>query len=145
MPYFDVKPDNPHFRAIQRIGATGLLRGVGEAHLWANRTWFYPDSTVSSNDFFTNYFNFNDQPSGSRLAIDKALTVDDVVELLHVLIKKEEDKKLFRRKIEEQWETLNLKNFDINRPITRLELAAILDKTWNPFDREVGFDGQLRK
>ncbi len=46
MPYYDVPPEHPHFEAIQRIGASGLLPGKGEPYLWANRTWFYPDSLV---------------------------------------------------------------------------------------------------
>jgi hypothetical protein len=46
MPYYDVKPDHPHFTEIQRAGATGILQGVGQPYQWANRTWFYPDSLV---------------------------------------------------------------------------------------------------
>jgi hypothetical protein len=43
-PYIDVRPENPHFKAIQRIGATGILKGKGVPFDWANQTWFYPDS-----------------------------------------------------------------------------------------------------
>jgi hypothetical protein len=46
MPYYDVKPDHPHFREIQKAGATGILKGVGQPYQWANRTWFHPDSLV---------------------------------------------------------------------------------------------------
>ena len=34
------------FNSIQRIGATGFLRGKGQPNAWANRTWFEPDSTL---------------------------------------------------------------------------------------------------
>jgi hypothetical protein len=50
MPYFDVKPDHPFFRDIQSIGATGILRGVGEPFQWANRTWFYPNQRVMTKE-----------------------------------------------------------------------------------------------
>ena len=50
MPYYDVPPEDPQFQEINRIGATGFIRGVGEPYLWANRTWFYPDSIYTGNE-----------------------------------------------------------------------------------------------
>src|SRR5690606_15027441 len=47
MPYIDVESTDPHFAAIQRIGATGILKGTGVPFKWANQTWFYPDRAVS--------------------------------------------------------------------------------------------------
>lgn len=47
MPYLDVKPTDADFEAIQQIGATGIMRGVGRAVAWANETSFFPDSTLS--------------------------------------------------------------------------------------------------
>ena len=46
MPYFDIKPEHPFFQDIQAVGATGILKGVGEPFQWANRTWFYPTQRV---------------------------------------------------------------------------------------------------
>ena len=43
LPYLDVPPDHPQFARIQRVGATGILKGRGLPHAWANQTWFYPD------------------------------------------------------------------------------------------------------
>ena len=40
MPYLDLKPSDRHFKAIQRIGATGILRGEGRNIGWSNETWF---------------------------------------------------------------------------------------------------------
>jgi ribulose 1,5-bisphosphate synthetase/thiazole synthase len=147
MPYFDVKPDNPQFSAIQRIGATGLLRGVGQPHLWANRTWFYPDSTVSSNDFFSNYFHFSGQPSGVRLTVDKPLSVEDIVETLALLSRENEEKNKasFVEKIGKNWTIWGLKNYDLKRPITRGELAVLLNETINPFEKEIDFEGNIKR
>lgn len=50
MPYWDVKPDHPYFASIQRIGACGILKGIGEPYKWANRTWFYPDIPVDRDE-----------------------------------------------------------------------------------------------
>jgi hypothetical protein len=46
MPYVDVKPDDIYWEAIQKIGATGILKGEGKSEGWANKTYFYPDSTI---------------------------------------------------------------------------------------------------
>lgn len=43
MPYLDLKPGDENFEAIQRIGATDLIRGVGRNVDWSNQTWFAPD------------------------------------------------------------------------------------------------------
>ena len=44
MPYMDVAVSDPAFAAIQRIGTTGVLRGLGKNEGWANKTYFQPDS-----------------------------------------------------------------------------------------------------
>ena len=48
MPYVDVSVDDPAWESIQRIGLTGILRGTGKPQGWANKTFFYPDGSVSS-------------------------------------------------------------------------------------------------
>lgn len=51
LPYLDVPPESPYFEAVQKIGLTGGLRGTGIPFKWANQTWFYPDSTLSHEEF----------------------------------------------------------------------------------------------
>ena len=48
LPYLDVPPDHPQFARIQRVGATGILKGRGLPHQWANQTWFYPDFPIDA-------------------------------------------------------------------------------------------------
>jgi hypothetical protein len=144
MPYCDVKPDNPHFRAIQRIGATGLLRGVGEANEQANRTWFYPDSTTSYNVFYVNLSTFQGRPlKVFATDIDKNLLIGEAVGSLALSNTKDSDN--FTQKVVTNWTKWGLKNYDPKRPITKAELAVLLDNTLNPFEKQVGFDGQLKK
>ncbi len=40
MPYLDLKPADACFGVIQRIGATGILKGKGMNVGWSNQTWF---------------------------------------------------------------------------------------------------------
>ena len=42
MPYLDVKRENPYWESAQRIGATGIIKGIPEAYQWENRMWFKP-------------------------------------------------------------------------------------------------------
>ncbi len=48
LPYIDVPPDHPRFACVQRVGATGILKGRGVPHQWANQTWFYPDFPIDA-------------------------------------------------------------------------------------------------
>lgn len=47
MPYIDVNPQDPHFKEMQKVGATGVLKGFGVPYKWANQTWFYPERRLS--------------------------------------------------------------------------------------------------
>ena len=53
MPYKDVTQKDRYFKAIQKIGATGLLRGVGVPTGWANATYFNPNDKVKWNSNYT--------------------------------------------------------------------------------------------
>nr|MBP6478431.1 FAD-dependent oxidoreductase [Chitinophagaceae bacterium]MBP7315537.1 FAD-dependent oxidoreductase [Chitinophagaceae bacterium] len=47
MPFVDVKPTDPHWEAIQKVGVTGILKGTGKAEGWGNKMCFFPDSLVT--------------------------------------------------------------------------------------------------
>lgn len=51
LPYVDVKPGDQYWEVIQKAGVTGILKGTGKADGWANKTYFFPDSTVAYNQF----------------------------------------------------------------------------------------------
>ena len=46
MPYMDLKPGDKGFGAIQRIGATGLMKGEPRYLDWSNQTWFASGDTA---------------------------------------------------------------------------------------------------
>ena len=52
MPYLDIAPDDPRFAAVQRIGATGIMRGDGRSVGWSNETWFRIDDPVREDEIF---------------------------------------------------------------------------------------------
>lgn len=52
MPYLDIPKDHPHFQALQRVGATGIMHGVGQSIGWSNESWFRAGDPMSENDIF---------------------------------------------------------------------------------------------
>ncbi|MDR0939370.1 MAG: FAD-dependent oxidoreductase [Mediterranea sp.] len=50
LPYLDVHPADRRFKAYQRIGATGILRGEGHGMDWSNQTWLRADSALRVSD-----------------------------------------------------------------------------------------------
>jgi hypothetical protein len=138
MPFIDVMPDNPHFAAVQRVGATGILKGTGIPFQWANQTWFYPDSLVTAYDFQHGLSDFDEK---WIVGIDSDLPLPlPIMNAIGGLKKFNEliggNNTIFDN-IDSKWESeFGLNNFDEKRPITRVELAVLLDKTINPFQKQ---------
>lgn len=139
MPYMDVTPDNPHWEAVQKIGATGILKGVGIPYKWANQTWFYPDSLVNRSDLAQGYEDYYGQQmpiaaaqikigAAVSLAVLQATMLEQKGKKtgLSSSLKKNEDIRIL-------WTKWGLKNFDSERPITRVELAVLFNHLSDPF------------
>jgi hypothetical protein len=150
LPYIDVPPSHPHFREIQQIGVTGILRGTGIPYQWANQTWFYPDSLVDQANFFEDYAAFDDLPpvlsNNSRMQVQDALaitlyTLGKYPWMAPGTLSGRVLMPQYQRWVEQQWTGWGLRNFTLSRPITREELAVLLAHTVNPF-RLKGVDHQ---
>ncbi len=134
LPYFDVKPADKHFESIQRIGATGILRGTGIPKNWANQTWFYPDSLVNAVAFERDFFPFYkraDYVKRPHLLLGDALAAISGAARKSGLAAMSEKAAMALAK--EKWADWGLLNFNVQRPLNRRELAVLLDKTVNPF------------
>jgi hypothetical protein len=152
MPYIDATPDSAHFKSIQRIGATGILRGEGRPYKWANQTWFHPGNYV---DIKALNKNAAEMLAGIDFQHD-FLTIADAMELIResMLVNNKtflsghslNDKQAFGDAFKAVWIKTGLENFELNRNITRLEFAVMLDHTVDPFN---GFDvdhtGSIKK
>ena len=127
MPYRDAGISHKHFKAIQRIGATGILKGKGIPYQWANQTWFYPDSLVRTSVFIKDFEPF----AQLDLSTNEFITIADVFEII-----KQTNSPLFetyKNEFAAKWIEWGLKEFNSVRTITRAELAVALDKTIDPF------------
>ncbi len=146
MPYYDVKPNHPQFEAIQKIGATGILRGTGQPNAWANRTWFYPDSTVH-----TKSLNSNSMILGLQFnSTDSLLTIEEAISSIFKnkksLVKKFDYVlyNTFFNEIGKAWTNWALKNFAGSRFITRAELATLINQTIDPFNlKKINHSGKF--
>jgi len=134
MPYVDIKQNSPYFKAVQRIGATGLLKGEGVPNGWANTTYFYPEKNISFIDFVSTWKMKFEYPFN---IIEHDMTIEDAVNFAAILYGKNRNEILpgFKTK----WNALNLVDFDLKRSIKRVELAAILNEydVFNQFNVDV--------
>ena len=144
MPYSDVKPSHPQFLAIQKIGATGLLKGTGVPNAWANRTWFYPDSLVKMKELEIDLKELNVVMPALEgmpyLNINDALQVVQAIATEHKKkYRKSEfkftDSKLLYNKVAELWNSWGLSNYNGKRSISRAEFAVLVDNTLQLFQK----------
>jgi hypothetical protein len=152
MPYIDAGIHHPQFEAIQKIGATGLLRGKGIPYQWANQTWFYPDSTVQAALFIKHYNEFD---STNFKPIAALLTIQDALAIIYQSGKKLRIKLAgnktgsirfvdFQKYIQSHWKHWGLDNYQVERPLLRKELAVLFNNTIDPFTRkQVDWEGRF--
>lgn len=140
LPYLDVPPSHPQFARIQRVGATGILKGKGLPHLWANQTWFYPDVPIDAATLQKGLLEF--EPANVPPADGRPLTVGEAVAMVTdyraALLQK--DRARFAaldgkplRSGQELWTALGLGAYVPERLVTRAELAALVDEVLDPF------------
>lgn len=141
MPYYDVLPTHPNWEVIQRVGATGILRGVGQSVNWSNRTWFYPDSTITTKVFlkdlkdFEPKFYHKTENENSEMTNKEFQSIG--IELNNFLTKN--DKNYSKYSIDKIWLKENIVTV---KKITRSEIAVYLS---NLFYKEVNYEGKYDK
>ena len=134
MPYKDVTQKDRYFKAIQKIGATGLLRGVGVPTGWANATYFNPNERVKFDEF---NISWTKKFPDFKLSQTYELSILDAIFIASNLSKR--SIKIINNEFEQKWKMIGLENYDLQRPILRYELAAILDQynVFNIFDVDI--------
>lgn len=133
MPFVDVKPTDPHWEAIQKVGVSGILKGTGKAEGWGNKMFFYPDSVMSAIEFNSGIRRISLLvfPSNRRLpkqAPDNIAGLFKYLKFLRPFIFTSEFNLVKDLKgFEEIWYKKGLTNFNPERPITRREAAIIIE------------------
>lgn len=134
IPFFDVKPDDLNWEAIQRVGVTGILKGVGKSEGWANKMFFYPDSNVRGGEFATGlnrYLRYSNMTG--RLGWRDSLTISDAYRILKRNLRpycqtKELQLMQSVNELEKNWSEWGLLDFNPNRLVSRREICVMVDK-----------------
>jgi hypothetical protein len=135
MPYLDLPEDHRHFRALQRIGATGILKGEGRNEGWSNETWFR-----ASDPLLLEEVDLEDYYGNVALGSGK-VTIGLMLDLVRTF-----GGKLPYGDSSEWWRQLGLDDYDAGRTVTRLEAAVVIDAAFDPFGMfEVDYEGDVLK
>jgi len=138
LPLVDVNTSDKAFQAIQRITASGILKIKGESYQWANRSWFYPDTTLTVKEFSEGLNAFDQKVT--VVNDQSVLTVQKASGLLSDLL----NRNTFPE-IEKLWESRMDRKFDNQLAITKRELSILTDELVRPFEtKSIGFDGNYR-
>ena len=133
MPYLDLPKEHRHFKALQRIGATGILRGEGRNVGWENQTWFRADDPLRAEDI-----HVEDYYRGSLGLGEGEVTVGTLIRVLRSLGVR------IPASEREWWTSFGLEYYSSSRTVTRLEAAVVIDALFNPFESfRVDYDGNL--
>ena len=133
-PYLDVEKNHPFFKAYQRIGSTGILKGTGINVGWSNQTWFYPENKIDFLDLLKGLDPYYDLDKYEL----RDLKVISVYKWISSILGEDINE------IEKNWESLGLKNFNKNKIINRGEFAIIVDYFLKPFESfKIDFKGEI--
>ena len=149
LPFIDTSPRDPYFQPLQKLGVSGIVQGHGVPYQWANQTWIYPDSLVSYKEFTKVLQASSGEPAGPvnyHWDETSTVTVKDAI----FLIWKEtgdvtagqsppsaRDYQLSYLHFKSNgwlklWETGDA---DLEKKLTRKELAYFIDHAFDPFNR----------
>ena len=139
----DVEKDDILFLPLQRIGVTGILRGVGKNEGWANQTWFRANDKV----LWSELIGIQDiYPSARIPMIDTPLMMSDMLSLIKGIAEKEKlpiDGEL-DKKVQMIYAKFGFPNYNDNRQLTRAEAAVLIDQFLNPFEKEINIKGHFK-
>lgn len=141
MPFTDIKPNERYVRAVQQIGATGMLKG----EVKNNELYFMPEKTVLTGEIkpvLTEIYSraflwFNKEKPGEKFTEGNLLSLISEMTL--------SDPNTLQTTMRRDWKQKYhfTSEFDLARPVTRLEFAALVNQFLNPFARTVDMAGNI--
>ncbi len=144
LPYLDLPKTDVHFKAVQRIGSTGILKGVGMNVGWSNETWFQCDSLIDVAELKEGLNDF--EPAFKWNSKSNELSIKEAIELVASLATFYKIKNADFGTISSNWQKMQLNNYNAERKITRKEFAVLLDTYIQPFSlKDVDMKGSYIK
>ena len=140
MPYIDVPATDPHFKILQKTGATGILKGTGIPYKWANQTWFYPEREISEYELLVGLRSYFPLLNDNWTASGEPLTVKGYQEIV--------------KSIKKDIEIADVKSIllrggytgevDADTRLNRRWASVLLDAHLGLFQMEVDFKGNIK-
>ena len=129
MPFVDVTIDDPAWEAIQQIGLTGIIKGVGKSQGWANKTFFYPDSLMEYNKMVAEIKKIDALFNYKRNVVAKYLTLESIMNFYYYSKGERSNDPIIRKKVQEMNTKLgayHLPKKSATAFLTRREVAVYL-------------------
>lgn len=138
LPFIDVRPSDPHFKAIQRIGATGIIKGVGVPYKWKNQTWFYPHRSISEKELVDGLKDYYPSLSCNRLFSKQTLTPESLLKIFSAA-----GRTVPIAEFKKDWNMFNFNSaYNDHLPLDREMVAVLVDHYLNPFDKLIDLFGK---
>ncbi|MFB2120442.1 FAD-dependent oxidoreductase [Parapedobacter sp. 2B3] len=143
VPFVDVPLESPHFDAIQRMGATGMLQGrKGED----GGLYFDADAPVTAGEIkplLNTLFSRSQIWFINHAEVD-TFTVADLFSYIKFVGQRGNE---LEAQVQKNWKRRYHfeEEYDEQRPASRLLVAVLLDAYCNPFDVKVGLDGVIQR
>ncbi len=145
MPFNDIPKSDPAYRAVQQVGATGMLHGFRTETGQTAQMLFKPDTTVYTDEvkpylnetFARSFLWFNKTQPGDNFTVGNLLSYISEMSLT--------DPETLERMMRANWKSkYNFTvAFDTKRPVTRREFVVLANKYLNPFSRKVDLAGKI--
>jgi hypothetical protein len=141
MPFRDIPRDHPHFGSVQKIGATGILKGFGLPYKWANQTWFYPEREISEFELVEGLRPLYPQYAQYWDASGEPLTAERFLEIIKVA-----NPEINEDDVMKIWQNSGLSGLPAkDKVLDRLAAAVLLDHILDPFSIPIDFNGMIIK
>lgn len=140
MPFMDVSFEDPAFLSVQRIGATGILKGYGIPYKWANQTFFYPGRIVSEYELKQGLLDY--YPSAQKVnASGRGVSPAYLVEFFKVL-----GKEITLEQIKSDWQDWQIEQaYAPDTELNRRSISILLDKILDPFSIQIDLEGTISR
>ena len=128
-PYLDVASHDARFKAYQRIGSTGILKGTGKNVGWSNQTWLRADTLLLASELdglSELYPLWKNEAAGNT-----PVTVEAAVDIIAKVSGKEAS--AITAEAEKAWKDYGMGEWQPKHEIKRGEWAVLLDRILDPF------------
>lgn len=134
LPYLDVSVESPLFKPLQRVGATGIMKGVGRNVGWSNQTWFRADTLLLMNELQ----GLADVYPQVSIATDdtSAVSMQEAINLIGQIAAHEGLKTDVAARTNDIWREYKWGEVDLTKPVSRAEMAVLIDKILDTFHRK---------